>query len=260
MDTRYWGPSGWRLLHLIAAGPNPNTNRTFWESLPFVLPCKFCRHSLSLYYEELPIPSTTRTYDTWLYKIHNNVNQKLRKQGQNVPPDPPLRIVLEHYDGHFQQGCTKTYFPGWNFLFAIADNHPSASPSNPMPDAPTPAPTDINERNKYNLLTPRERKEALKAFWLSVPDVLPFEEWRQSWKKHAGPVWKAIKNRRSALCWLWKIRKGMEADLNQIGKDDFYGICKEIANHRSGCATNKRAKTCRAIRGGARKTRRHKQR
>jgi hypothetical protein len=260
MDTRFWGPPGWRLLHLIAAGKAANQNTTFWEMLPFVLPCKFCRHSLATYYEDLPIPTAAEKYDTWLYKIHNKVNEKLRKQGQTVPPDPPLTSVLAHYDELLEQGCTKTQFPGWNFLFALADNHPAVSPSAPMPDTPSPPPKGLKERNKYNLLTARERKEALKAFWISLPDVLPFEEWRASWRKHAGPVSKAIKSRKSALCWLWRIRKGMEADLDQISTKDFYGLCRAVANHRSGCSTNKRAKTCRAIRGGARKTRRHKQR
>jgi hypothetical protein len=260
MDTRFWGPSGWRLLHTIAAGKAANQNRTFWEMLPYVLPCKFCRHSLSIYYEELPIPSSAEKYDTWLFKIHNKVNDKLRKQGQTLPPDPSLKSVLDHYDSVLQQGCTKTSFPGWSFLFAIADNHPYAAPSAPMPDTPIPNPTSLKERNQYNLLTPAERKEALRSFWQSIPDVLPFEEWRTSWKKHAGSLSKAVKNRTSALRWLWRIRCGMDADLHQIGDKNFYGLCKEVANHRSGCSTNKRAKTCRKLRPVQRKTRRHKQR
>jgi hypothetical protein len=58
----------------------------------------------------------------------------------------------------------------------------------------------------------------------------------------------------------------MELDLNQMKKDTFYGLCKRVATHRSGCATSKRAKTCRRIpnqNAGARshhKTRSRKQR
>jgi hypothetical protein len=262
MDTKFWGPSGWRLLHLIAAGPHTASNRTFWELLPFVLPCKFCRASLTEYYEQHPIPSKTADFAPWLYVIHNCVNKKLRDQGQNVPPDPPKKEVLAHYEEHIQQGCTKTYFPGWDFLFCIADNHPDASPSVPMPDTPEQHPTTLKERNRWNLLTAKERKSALRRFWLSLPDVLPFEEWRQSWHKHAGSVRIAVSSRRSALSWLWKIRCGMEADLQQLSNLDFHGLCKQIKTHRSGCSTSKRAKTCRAIRGGkrGRKTRRLKQR
>lgn len=268
MDTKFWGPSGWRFLHLVAAAePKSKSTTEFWETLPFILPCKFCRTSLTSYYEELPIPK--KDYNVWLYKIHNKVNKKLRDQGQTLPPDPPLEAVLERYDQLLKQGCTRTYFPGWDFLFCVADNHPSSSPSAPMPDTPEEikarsSTLSLQEKNKYNLLTIKERKEALKRFWASIPDILPFEEWRQSWIKYAGPLNKAVSNRKSALSWLWKIRCGFEADLNQMSSNTFYGLCKHIANHRSGCSTSKRAKTCRKIRntqkGGKRKTRRNKQR
>ncbi len=260
MDTRFWGPSGWRLLHLIAASPSAAKNKEFWESLPFVLPCKFCRASLTEYYTKHPIPTVVKEFPRWLYTIHNCVNAKLRDQGQNVPPDPPFEEVNERYNELLKQGCTRTYFPGWEFLFCIADNHPDSSPSAPMPDTPTKKPTSLKERNRYNLTTTKERKEALKQFWSAIPDVLPFEEWRTSWTKHAGPIGKAVANRRSAVAWLWRIRCGLDKDLKQMGDKDFYGLCKELKEHRSGCSMSKRAKTCRAVKGGARKTRRHKQR
>jgi hypothetical protein len=268
MDTKFWGPSGWRFLHLVAASGKGSPE--FWETLPFILPCKFCRTSLTSYYKELPIPK--KGQDIWLYKIHNKVNKKLRDQGQTLPPDPPQDAVLDRYKQLLDQGCTKTYFPGWDFLFCIADNHPSSSPSAPMPDTPedvkkNPSALTLEDKNKYNLLSTKERKEVLKRFWASIPDALPFEEWRQSWIKYAGPLNKAVSNRRSALTWLWKIRCGFEADLNQMSSNTFYGLCKQIANHRSGCSTSKRAKTCRKLtgaqkaqKGGKRKTRRNKQR
>jgi hypothetical protein len=257
MDTRFWGPSGWRLLHLIAAANDTKpkeATKIFWEKLPYILPCKFCRASLSEYYELHPIPSTN--IDKWLYKIHNCVNKKLRDQGQNVAPDPPLAEVLSHYDSLLSQGCTKTYFPGWDFLFCIADNHPHSSPSKPMPDTPSPMPTDLKGRNRYNLLKPKERRAALKEFWQTLPDVLPFEEWSISWRKHAGPIQKAIASRRSALSWLWKIRCGFEKDLQQLSNKDYHGLCKKLATYRSGCSSSTKAKTCRRLKSNAMKTRR----
>jgi hypothetical protein len=245
MDTKYWGPSGWKLLHLIAAKKAP---KAFWETIPYILPCKFCRASLTEYYQELPIPATNQ--DAWLYKIHNKVSAKLRSQGQKVPSDPKESDVLAHYTNLLEQGCTRTYFPGWEFVFSIADNHPYCSPSKPMPDAPTTLPKSLEERNYYNMLTPDERVDQLEAFWKTLENALPFQEWKQSWKTHAGPIERATKNRKSALSWLWRIRCGMEKDLEQLGDKNFHGLCKEVANHRSGCSTNKRAKTCR-------KTRRH---
>jgi hypothetical protein len=247
MDTRYWGPSGWQLLHLIAAR---GASKSFWNTLPFILPCKFCRASLSEYYSELPIPNTNQ--DKWLYKIHNKVNDKLRSQGQNIKPEPSLKEVLDHYNTLLEQGCTKTYFPGWELLFSIADNHPYCSPSKPMPDTPSEVPETIEERNRYNMLTPNERIEQLKQFWTELEKALPFQEWQISWKNHARPIEKAIHNRKSALSWLWKILCGLDSDLQILSNQSFHGLCKEVANHRSGCSTNKRAKTCRR-----RKTRKH---
>jgi hypothetical protein len=264
MDTRFWGPSGWRLLHMIAEGPNANKNQTFWSMLPLVLPCKFCRASLTEYYKALPIPTRQEDYSEWLYNIHNLVNQKLRDQGQRLPPDPPYDLVQEQYAQLLGQGCSRTEFPGWDFLFSVADNHPDSSPSRPMPDAPTVMPKSLEERNKYNLLTPRERKDALRKFWESIPAVLPFQEWKAAWKTHAPPLNKAVQSRRSAMSWLWTIRCGMDGDLQTMGATNFYGLCKRIATHRSGCSKSLRAKTCRRIQHAgskkAVKTRRHKQR
>lgn len=262
MDTRWWGPSGWRLLHLIAASPYAASNRQFWKTLPFVLPCKFCRASLSEYYEKHPIPKANKDFPKWLWTIHNCVNAKLRSQGQSLEPDPPLQAVKERYDELLKQGCTKTTFPGWEFVFCIADNHPTASPSSPMPGpVPSPPPKSLEERNRYNLLTAKERLMMLKRFWGSIPDVLPFKEWQTSWATHAGPITEAIANRRSALKWLWKIRRGITKDLQQMETKDFHGLCTELKVHRSGCSTAKNARTCRRIRPSTqRKTRRTQQR
>jgi len=249
MDTRYWGPSGWQLLHLIAA---KGASKSFWETIPYILPCKFCRASLTDFYKELPVPEIQQ--DIWLYKIHNKVNAKLRAQ-KHVEPDPKQAEVLTHYKNLFEQGCTKTYFPGWEFVFSIADNHPSSSPSKPMPDAPTILPKSDEELNRYNLLTTNQRIQYLKKFWKELPQALPFQEWQQSWKKHANSLSDAICNRRSALSWMWKVRCGIDADLKQLSSTNFHGLCKEVAKHRSGCSTSRRAKTCRSIKH--RKTRKH---
>jgi len=129
-----------------------------------------------------------------------------------------------------------------------------------MPDAPETMPTTLEEKNKYNLLTTAERIKALQAFWTSIPTILPFQEWTASWKKHATSVRYAIRNRKSALQWLWTIRCGLDKDLEQLTETTFHGLCKEVASIRSGCSTSKRAKTCRRGQSVLRKTRRHKQR
>lgn len=156
-----------------------------------------------------------------------------------------------------------TKFTGWEFLFCIADNHPGTSPSTPMPDCPATPPKGLLERNKYNICTKQERIHFLEIFWKELPKVLPFEEWQSSWKRVAKSSKQATLNRNQALKWLWKIRCGMDKDLQMIQTQTFHGLCKELQAHRSGCGMNTRAKTCRKqthVGGAKRKTQRHKQR
>jgi hypothetical protein len=233
---------------MIATSNRAASNRTFWEVLPYVLPCKFCRTSLTTYYRQEPIPTKQADFAKWLYTVHNLVNKKLRDQGQSVDPDPPFSVVQERYTSLLAQGCSVTTFPGWEFLFSIADNHPDSSPSKPMPDAPDKPPASLPERNRCNMCSPAERKQQLKRFWAALPDVLPFEEWRSAWKAAAGPVSKPVKSRRDALRWLWKIRCHLDSELKELSQETFYGVCKEVATHRSGCSTSRNARTCRKLR------------
>ena len=63
MDTKVWGPSGWLLLHSIANNYGKENNGIpthiekdnygiFFNTLQYVLPCKYCRQSLKIFYEE----------------------------------------------------------------------------------------------------------------------------------------------------------------------------------------------------------------
>jgi len=260
MDTRFWGPSGWQFLHLVAAGGE--AKKEFWNSLPYILPCKFCRASLTQYYIDHPIPTDKKKIEKWLWTIHNEVNAKLRGQGQSIPPDPPFSEVKKLYQEKLAQGCTKTVFPGWDFFFSIADNHPSKSPYKPMPDVTEEDLESLNsmtieEKNRKNLLSVKERTHALIEFWKHVPTAMPFKEWQKSWKEHVSNVETAMKSRKTALAWLWKIRCGMDEDLEKLGIT-FHGLCKEVAKHRSGCASSKRARTCRRSKKNRNNTRKNR--
>ena len=133
MDTKFWGPSGWKFLHLITfseAADSKERIRCFFETLPYVLPCKFCRKSLSEYMKESPLEGALKSKEgpaRWLWKIHNCVNSKLRDQKLNsaaATTDPPFASVKKLYTAKFAAGCTKTTFEGWEFLFSIVENHP----------------------------------------------------------------------------------------------------------------------------------------
>ena len=254
MDTRFWGPSGWRLLHSITFAYDPNERsavQTFFETLPFVLPCKFCRTSLQEYVEEDPVKPALESRDSlsrWLWRIHNKVNDKLRSQSLPVDPDPPFEKVKEFYEG--LGGCYKTEFPGWDFLFSIADLHPmslTARKSVPIHGATLceSMKTD-EEKNKGNCLTPEERLPHYKEFWQSLGAVLPFKEWRDAWKSTLTHP--RLSSRSKTVSWLWKKRCSMEHQLDLINRCKYSLLCKTLKHHRSGCNKSKRAKTCRKSR------------
>lgn len=256
MDTRFWGPSGWRLLHSITFAYNPTLDKKsieqLFRTLPFVLPCKFCRASLQTYMEADPLEPALESRDTltrWLWRIHNCVNAKLREQKLPVEPDPPFESVREFYQGLLDSGCTTTSFSGWEFLFSVADLHPmsaTARKSVPITGAPAcDAMKTDDEKNKWNCLTPKERLPYYTAFWVALGPSLPFKEWRAAWRSTAQTSVARLDTKARTMKWLWKIRCAMETKLDLLNRCKFYSLCKTLKLHRSGCSKSKRARTCR---------------
>jgi hypothetical protein len=256
MDTRFWGPSGWRLLHTITFAYVPRSDkaavRDFFMMLPFVLPCKYCRTSLSEYMEKYNIDQALESRSKlcrWLWKIHNEVNSKLRNQKIPVNPDPSFEEVEQFYNDILSSGCSRTDFPGWDFLFSIADLHPfskSARTSAPITKSGAPSCeslTSLEEKNKRNCLKPEERLPLYNTFWKTLGMVLPFKEWRESWAKHSDNS--TLDTRSATMKWLWNIRCNMENDLELLNRCNYSSLCKTLNNHRSDCNKKVRGKTCR---------------
>jgi len=256
MDTRFWGPSGWRLLHLISFTYTPkkaHVYREFFTTLPYVLPCKFCRTSLQDYMEEEPLEPALHSLETltkWLWKIHNKVNAKLRGQGLPTAPDPSFTTVKEVYEQKLAYGCTKTTFDGWEFLFSIAENHPfskGVKSSLPMTGAPRLEDAKTSEeRNRWNIMKVEERMKYFKRFWKSLVLVLPFEQWRTAWRGCKRDV-EGIGSKTLWIRELWKVRCCMERTLDLENRDAFGPFCKRLRDHKSGCNKTKKARTCRSM-------------
>jgi len=254
MDTKYWGPSGWRLLHLITFTYDPKNKAVghLFEALPYVLPCKFCRASLHQYMEDVPLEPALKSKELlsrWLYKIHCLVNAKLRGQRLLTDKDPSFESVKSVYDDRIALGCTRTEFEGWEFLFSVAENHPhclAAKKSTPLNCPPKlPADATDSQKNQWNVLTPHDRMHYYSLFWASLGNALPFQEWRDAWTS-CGKL--ALDSRTVTLKGLWEIRHCMETRLELVNRDTFQGLCKALKEHRSGCGKKKRARTCRKVR------------
>lgn len=244
MDTRYWGPSGWRLLHLISFSSHPNREDVcrFFNTLPYVLPCKYCRKSFSENIIKDPIEKAD-SIPRWLWRIHNKVNAKLRTQHICTTPDPSFQVVKKIYEERLDAGCSRTTFEGWEFLFSVADGHPLGRPaksSTPIQGHPVLDMTDDPlERNRWNLITSEERMTYYTEFWRILSRVLPFEEWSWSWKEGVTDT------RRELLKYLWDVRCTLEAKLQLINRTSYNSLCRDLHNNRSGCASSTRGKTCR---------------
>lgn len=215
-----------------------------FNTLPFVLPCKFCRASLQGYIEEDPVEPALESADSlsrWLWRIHTKVNEKLRNQNLSVEPDPTYEQVKEFYENILQTGCSQTDFPGWDFLFSVATLHPrskGAMKSVPMKGAPCEDLMTHTDKNKWNCLKPEERVPFYIQFWESLGRVLPFKQWRHSWNSH-------ISNNYVTMKTLWKARCSMENDLTLLNRCKYSSLCKTIRIHRSDCSKSRRARTCR---------------
>jgi hypothetical protein len=254
MDTRFWGPSGWRLLHLVAvAAPDLDEANlyTFFSTLPYVLPCKFCRASLSDYIQNDPVPIKKADYAHWLYRIHNRVNAKLREQRLHVAPDPLWSEVKSHYKTMYNSQCTQNMFLGWDFLYSTAYVTPCpAVQSSPMPDAPPIATITTPElRNRWGLMSRNERLPYLEKWWDSLAVVLPFQTWQEAWKN--GSQRPHTKFGRGPITrWLYKMEAHLCNKLQaQKHHDNYQAVCNKLSTFSSNCGKHRvKVKTCRAKR------------
>lgn len=104
MRTVKFGPPSWQSIHFITY-PYPDKKikpqyyHQFFESLGHVLPCIYCRNSYQQFCKELVCDKYNSDSEIfyWGYQIHNNVNDKLRNQGNDIEPNPTLGEVKKKY-------------------------------------------------------------------------------------------------------------------------------------------------------------------
>jgi hypothetical protein len=263
MDTRFWGPCGWRLLHLSVTTPLNGRDfkkiKEFYTLLPFILPCKFCRQSLSKYYLRRPVPDEYNKMNRWMYDIHNDVNDKLRSQNLLNMPNPPFEKIQNEYMKWSESPCASTTILGWDFLFSIANTTPSKGlHSSPIVGAPEYLETP-EERNEWNTMSYKERIPIVEKWWNLIKDVFPYKPWSKAWfmgEKINGlaPV---NKGKRAVLAWLFNIQKTVcKSMMDDMPYSSFNGLCKEVSAFSSGCgsAKTKATKTCRAKKQAVRET------
>lgn len=263
MDTRFWGPSGWALLHLIAATPIESARqeavKQWFDLLEYVLPCKYCRASFHDYTKLQPLsPAILKHPDTfgrWVYDIHNRVNAKLRGQGLLTTTDPTWPTIQAKYDALQKGLCAESPLLGWDFMTSVAFSTPFRTyKATPMPDAPEESNTlmlNFDERNRYNLLTREERLKQLRAWWVLIPAILPCRFWRAAWSSAVQKVGGAPLDERTHRSvvqrWMWQIEKEVCAGLKcPTPHTSQSALAEEVSAFESDCSKKKKGKTCRA--------------
>lgn len=228
-DTRYWGPSGWELFHLIAfKSENPEKILGMMKD---VLPCKFCRESTAQYTEELPLKEDP---GKWLYDIHNKVNQKLRSQCMNDPqvinpgPDPSFDEIKKRY-----QSLKPSKVPGRDFLFSIAANYPEI----PL----------------------QEQKEVQQKFLSALSETYPFKSLQEVFRRYLSQNSPNLENQQTYMKWMYGLLEKLSEKID-VKIPSYKEYVQKVMYYKSGCSTKSyKGKTCRNLKGGKRtKKRDHK--
>lgn len=230
MQTKKWGPSAWEFVHTVAFRyPDKPTSqdisdyKLFFQYLGTQLPCKYCRESWAIFKEELPIEPflESKTHlGLWSYLMHNKVNNKLRKQGNPVPPDPTFNEIYERYlskQGICSQKC-------WDFLHAITYNYPM-EPTN-------------------------EQKKSTKMFFSSLKKVFPCGQCREIYNKlwTDMPIDPFLDSRLRLCYWLYQMHSKINRVLVRLGNTDitlltnYDNFCERYEAMRAQCS--QQLKTC----------------
>jgi hypothetical protein len=220
MDTRYWGPSGWQLIHLIAfRSPHPEEILLMIKD---ILPCRFCRESTTKFTHDLPLKGDP---GRWAYELHNMVNNKLRTQCKDDPAvvdpgaDPKFEEVKKKY-----MSMKPTDVPGRDFLMSIAANYPE-------------------EPEEKDMATQR-------TFIHKLAEVYPFELMRSAFKSYLSKNEVSLTNQKSYMKWMYGLLSAISESIN-AELPSYKGYVARVMYFKSGCKQKTyRGKTCRRLPNG----------
>ena len=223
MDTRYWGPSGWQLFHLISfKSERPNNILNMMNE---ILPCKFCRESTTQFMKEDPL--STHEPSVWLYELHNKVNHKLRTQCKDDPAvidpgeDPSYDEVEQKY-----MKMKPDNVPGRDFLFSIAVNYPD----------------DPEESNK----------SVQKKFMHELAKVYPFKVLRSKFQEYLKNNEVALSSRTAYMKWMYGLLSELASAIS-VDIPSYKGYVARVMYFKSGCQKKTyKGKTCRRLPNGVR--------
>lgn len=218
IDTRFFGPSGWQLIHYIAF--NSLHPEEILLGIKDILPCKFCRESTAKFINELPMIKDT---GRWSYELHNKVNNKLRTQCKGNPSviDPGDNPTFDDVKYKYES-MKLSEILGRDFLFSIAANYPN---------------------------NPEEcHKNIQNTFLKQLAKVYPI-----NFEKYLEENSPKLDNRKLYMKWMYNLLKYIKKTLPNAELLTFKGYSQRLAYYTSGCDKKTyKGITCRRIKGGGR--------
>jgi len=153
MEKSFWGPSTWSMIHSSTANYKPIYRTSFKQfiySLPYLLPCQYCREHLKENLKNLSPENylySSEQLFLWSYLLHDKVNRQLGKTS------PDYNIVRNHYIHSHKNTFWGPYF--WRAIHSFAASYrPSL-----------------------------EVKTAFKQFIYSLIGIIPCDECRDSFTR-----------------------------------------------------------------------------
>ncbi len=208
MDTKFWGPQGWKLLHLIVytypQEPTKYQRRNyakFFNSFQYVLPCRYCRESLIRFYKEVPIEDyldSRNKMTEWMYLIHNKVNEKLQKQGLLNESNPSQEYVDNMYKNYLKNKCQLI---GWNFIYSIAFNY-------------------LENGNVFTSNKIEQLKNQYTNFFNYLGKYISCGDYRVKYKEYIieNPLDNALKNQSTLTRWLYGLNSQINSKIDKSEK------------------------------------------
>lgn len=223
MDTRFWGPSAWKLMHLVAynypdkpSKEEINNYGMFYNNLKYILPCKYCRISLDKFMSEIPLEKyigSRKKLTEWVYLIHNKVSDKLRKEGLTDKPNPTLKFVNEMYES-----MKSDILPGWDFIYSVAFTYPEKE-------------KDVSFDKMQHYIT----------FFQSLGNVMPCLKYRTLYNKFYSevPVGDYINCGKDLTKWLYEINCKINGELFKNKNDSYSHLCQVMTHNQTfACSRN----------------------
>lgn len=120
IDPAIWGPSGWKIVHTLAAyaAKDPSVMKVFPHFF-VLLPCPACQHNYQTHLRELPLPTDPRKMLRWSYDLHQRVNGWKGKT-VHLPFDKMQKTWRSSTH-------TLTWSDVWIFLEALLYSHAGAT-------------------------------------------------------------------------------------------------------------------------------------